>query len=92
MLDHLLLGAGGAWSSMRLEGCLDFPALGDEVIFPLLAAGKPRVDGRGEVRPKYVNPECPSQSWSGRGRMARWLREALAAGAKLEDFVAKDQE
>ncbi len=49
----------------------------------------PLNDGRSWVKPKYRNPEHPKQTWSGRGHMARWLRQKVEAGAKLEDFLIK---
>jgi DNA-binding protein H-NS len=39
------------------------------------------------VFPKYRNPKEPSESWSGRGKQPRWLKAALKAGHKLEEFV-----
>lgn len=36
--------------------------------------------------PKYVSPDDPSLTWSGRGRKPRWLQDALDAGKNLEDF------
>jgi DNA-binding protein H-NS len=40
-----------------------------------------------KVRPKYRNPEEPSQTWAGRGAQPRWLRAQLVAGKRLEDFA-----
>ncbi len=76
LLDYLVLG-DGRWLSLGDAGKIAFPTLG---------ASLPP-DGRAEVKPKYRNPEQPRQTWSGRGKMARWLREKLAAGAELEDFA-----
>lgn len=43
-----------------------------------------------KVPPKYRNPENRSETWTGRGLQPRWLRAALKAGKKLEDFrIAK---
>lgn len=39
------------------------------------------------VRPKYRNPKNPAQTWSGRGKLPRWLSPQLRAGRKLEDFL-----
>src|SRR3954452_8569657 len=39
------------------------------------------------VRPKYRNPNNPAETWSGRGRMPRWLRPQLRGGRKLDDFL-----
>jgi DNA repair protein RadC len=38
-----------------------------------------------KARPKFRHPET-GETWAGRGHMARWLREAIEAGADLEDF------
>jgi DNA-binding protein H-NS len=39
------------------------------------------------VRPKYRNPKNPAETWSGRGRLPRWLRPQLRAGRDLDDFL-----
>jgi DNA-binding protein H-NS len=39
------------------------------------------------VLPKYRNPKKPSQTWSGRGKQPRWLKEQLRAGKKLTDLL-----
>jgi DNA-binding protein H-NS len=39
------------------------------------------------VRPKYRNPERPSEIWSGRGKQPRWVRAQLASGKKLDDLL-----
>lgn len=33
--------------------------------------------------------DAKGNTWGGRGKRPNWLREALANGAKLEDFAAK---
>jgi DNA-binding protein H-NS len=38
------------------------------------------------VRPKYRNPERPSETWAGRGRQPRWVTRQLRSGKKLDDF------
>jgi DNA-binding protein H-NS len=46
--------------------------------------------GKGRtVAAKYVNPEDPSETWTGRGRKPRWLTAKLQEGAKLEKFLIK---
>lgn len=35
---------------------------------------------------KYRNPLNPDETWTGRGKKAKWLADALVGGAKLEDF------
>ena len=39
------------------------------------------------VPPKYVNPENPMQTWSGRGRRPKWLDGALQSGKSLDDLA-----
>ena len=39
------------------------------------------------VYPKYQNPQLPSETWSGRGKIPRWLAAALKTGHKLEEFA-----
>lgn len=39
------------------------------------------------VGPKFVHPDNPSTTWSGRGRKPRWYVEALAKGKKPEDLA-----
>lgn len=38
------------------------------------------------VLPKYRNPSSPSETWSGRGKLPRWLVVALNRGHKMDDF------
>jgi DNA-binding protein H-NS len=50
--------------------------------------GKDR-KGKGSVAIKYRDPQNPENTWSGRGRMRRWMAAATKAGkAKKEDFLA----
>ena len=41
----------------------------------------------GPVGVKYRDPKNPQNTWSGRGRPARWLQDQLDKGKKLEDFT-----
>ncbi len=86
LVDYLALGADDSWLSLRRRGWIKLHGLGEDVPRPAL---KPRLrpdDKRRRVRPKYVNPANPEQTWSGRGNRARWLDELIGKGAKLEDF------
>jgi DNA-binding protein H-NS len=40
----------------------------------------------GKVPPKYRNAST-GDTWSGRGLQPKWLKQALASGAKLGDFA-----
>ncbi len=42
----------------------------------------------GKVAPKYRDPKNPGNTWTGRGRMPRWMTAATKGGkAKKEDFL-----
>lgn len=41
----------------------------------------------GAAPPKYRHPTEPLQTWSGRGRQPKWVREHLAAGGTLEQLA-----
>jgi DNA-binding protein H-NS len=45
--------------------------------------------GKGSVAVKYRDPQNPQNTWTGRGRMPRWMVAATKGGkAKKEDFLA----
>ncbi len=47
-----------------------------------------KIKGKKAPRPpKYRNPDNPSQTYSGLGRKPGWLREKLADGADMDDFL-----
>ena len=37
------------------------------------------------VKPKYQNPEDPSQTWSGRGRNPKWVVALIQSGGNIKD-------
>jgi DNA-binding protein H-NS len=41
---------------------------------------------------KYINPDNPTQTWSGRGHQPKWVKEALAKGKTLEEFLNQQPE
>jgi DNA-binding protein H-NS len=44
--------------------------------------------GKGMVAVKYRDPKNPENTWTGRGRMPRWMAAATKGGkAKKEDFL-----
>jgi DNA-binding protein H-NS len=44
--------------------------------------------GKGTVAVKYRDPKNPSNTWTGRGRMPRWMAVATKGNkAKKEDFL-----
>src|SRR5450759_1760408 len=38
------------------------------------------------VYPKFRNPDDPSETWAGRGKQPRWLRNQLGSGKRIDDF------
>jgi DNA-binding protein H-NS len=39
-----------------------------------------------KVKPKFQNPERPSETWAGRGKQPRWVRQLLQAGRSIDDL------
>lgn len=56
----------------------------------LSAKGTPKPSGGkgGKVAVKYRNT-ATGDTWSGRGLQPKWLKAALAAGRKVEEFAVK---
>ena len=49
-----------------------------------------RRKGKGSVAAKYRDPKNPQTTWTGRGRMPRWLAAATRGGkASKEDFLIR---
>jgi DNA-binding protein H-NS len=46
----------------------------------------PAKGAKAKAPAKYVNPDDPKQTWSGRGRRPAWITDGLAAGKALSDF------
>lgn len=43
--------------------------------------------GGAKSMPRFANPASPDQTWTGRGRQPRWVKEALAKGKTLDDLA-----
>jgi DNA-binding protein H-NS len=54
----------------------------------LVPSYKPR-GNRSEVKPKYRDTRDPTQTWSGRGRVPKWLQERIAAGENKDDYLIR---
>ena len=52
-------------------------------------SGKKRSSRRklGKVAPKYRDPDNKRNTWSGRGRMPRWLAQKTKHGRSVTDFL-----
>ena len=61
---------------LRLEECLKL------LQTPVASGRRPYPP----VRPKYRNPDQPSETWAGRGKRPRWLLKQLKSGKRIDDF------
>ena len=52
----------------------------------LQSGGNGRKGRRGKVKAKYRDPKT-NETWSGRGRMASWLKSKQDAGEKIEKYL-----
>jgi DNA-binding protein H-NS len=43
------------------------------------------------IAPKYMEPTSGA-TWSGRGKVSRWMTRLIAEGAKREDFLIRETE
>ena len=61
----------------------------DVAVSPVAPGSRRRATGRrtGKVAPKYRDPENKRNTWSGRGRMPRWLAEKTRHGRSPTDFL-----
>jgi DNA-binding protein H-NS len=74
----------------RLEALVALEAKAKEMGFSLseLTGGKSKGKaGQATSLPKYVHPENPAVTWTGRGRQPSWIKDALQAGRSLDDFL-----
>ena len=51
-----------------------------------IAAATRREGRKGKVKAKYRDPKT-NETWSGRGRMASWLKSKQDAGEKIEKYL-----
>ena len=52
--------------------------------------GRGRGGKGGKVAPKYRDPKNPTNTWTGRGRMPRWLTAATKGSkAKVQEYLIK---
>ena len=52
----------------------------------ILSAEPERTEGRAEVKAKFRDSKT-GETWSGRGRMATWLRRKQEAGENINDYL-----
>ncbi|MEH6419833.1 H-NS histone family protein [Pseudomonas sp. CGJS7] len=75
----IALAAQGGYTIEELYGDLPAPEI----------AGKKRTTRRksSKVAPKYRDPDNKRNTWSGRGRMPRWLAQKTKHGRSVTDFL-----
>ena len=71
----------------RQLGLADGPALG-QAMTRAKPTKKARQSGKPAAATKHKYSNGNGQSWSGRGPRPRWLREAIAGGRALDEFLA----
>ena len=64
-------------SGMTIEEIIEF------------SKNKPELKTKRKATPKYINPENPNLTWSGRGKAPRWLATQIANGKSKSDFLIK---
>ncbi|TQM04814.1 DNA-binding protein H-NS [Stenotrophomonas maltophilia] len=77
-----MLKAAAAEAGYTLE-----ELFGDEAIEAAAPSRKPARRRTGKVAAKYRDPEYKRLTWSGRGRMPRWLASRIQKGHKVTDFL-----
>ncbi len=86
---------GGPVSNLKP---FDFKLFSDKHLVDLQAQVRDELERRRELAqsyrelserggPAYRNPSNSAETWTGRGRHPKWVREALALGARLEDLT-----
>ena len=76
----------------------DFSLFSDQQLADLEAQTREEIERRRKLArsyrelcekggPAYRNPCNSAETWTGRGRKPKWLREALARGVPLEDLA-----
>ena len=77
-----LLKAAAAEAGYTIE-----ELFGDEAAETDVPARKPARRKTGKVAAKYRDPEYKRLTWTGRGRMPRWLAHKVSMGHKVTDFL-----
>jgi len=77
-----LLKAAAAEAGYTIE-----ELFGDEAAEAAPSARKPARRKTGKVAAKYRDPEYKRLTWTGRGRMPRWLAHKVSMGHKVTDFL-----
>ncbi|ENO77386.1 HNS-like transcription regulator protein [Thauera sp. 27] len=63
--------------------------LGFVAVVPTKAETASRSDKRTAVKPKYRDP-ASGKTWTGRGVMPKWMKDAVESGRRREEFLIPD--
>lgn len=93
--DILMFGAALSQGIVPDEAFADGVALAESVLVPVepepVAVEPVEEDEslrrRTPAQPRYRNPDDHDQTWTGRGKQPEWLRQQIANGKNLEDFL-----
>ena len=91
----LVFTAGGPVSNLKP---FDFSLFSDKHLIDLEAQTREEIKRRRKLTesyrqlserggPAYRNPCNSAETWTGRGRQPKWVREALACGVRLQDLA-----
>lgn len=71
----------------RKEALAAIDAKAKEMGFSLAELTGDVKKGKAANPPKYMHPENPELTWTGRGRQPAWIKDGLGSGKTLEDFL-----
>ena len=84
-VDKTMVGKQGAERTALRQQMMDLAREHGLSLDEVLGKGR---RGKGTVAIKYRDPKNPANTWTGRGRMPRWMVAATKGGkAKKEDFL-----
>lgn len=58
----------------------------EEILSKSITAAKKKPRQKNQEKYRFTNEKCEVKTWTGVGRMPKFLRKALDEGAKLRDY------
>ena len=77
----------GAIKDFKARVLAEAEALEVDILELFGTAKKPKRRGAATAPIKYRDPKNPQNTWSGRGRPAKWLKAKMDAGEDKEDYA-----
>lgn len=72
---------------LKAEAQVKLEAMAKEMGFSLNDFTGGKKGKASAAAPKYVHPENPGKTWSGRGRQPQWFKDAIDSGKTAEDLA-----